>query len=133
MSEHLVGFEYEPSEHKQEYISEHLYQPDFVNPRHPSVLYEIKGIFEDSKEARKYKDVVKSNPSLEIVFIFSNAHQVVYPGTKKRKDGSRQTLADWCLKNQFLWFEADKIHNDIICGKASIQWVRQQKKDRGMI
>lgn len=96
----LKNCRYEPF--KIPYTYEAEYIPDFVPKNNDKLLIEAKGRFRTRQEAKKYMAVRDSNPDLEIVFIFYNP-KVPMPGTRRRKDGSRQSHADWADKNGFRW------------------------------
>ena len=83
----------------------HVYNPDFVIDNGERVVYvEAKGRFRQVQEAKKYTYVRKSLLGREeLVFLFMNP-RVPMPNSKRRKDGSRRTHADWCDDNDFRWF-----------------------------
>ena len=90
-----VEFEYEAT--KISYTkptTKHKYTPDFILP-HNGIVIEAKGIFvlEDRK---KHLLVREQNPDYDIRFVFGNAHNKLYKGSKT-------TYADWCNKNNFKW------------------------------
>ncbi|AFU62937.2 endonuclease [Pseudomonas phage UFV-P2] len=68
------------------------------------VYVEIKGYFQDAAEASKYLWVRKSlPPDAELVFVFESPSKAMH-WLKVRKDGTKQTMAEWADKNQFRWF-----------------------------
>ena len=103
------------------YSVEHAYTPDFevwVSPRH-YILVEAKGRFMDSQEAAKYKwireslekrrkDDMENHTEIELVFLFQKPG-LPMPNVKKRKDGTKQTHAEWAEKNGFRWFTEETI------------------------
>lgn len=99
----LKECDYEPSNSRQLYTTEHYYYPDFVHPDNPNVLFEAKGRFRTYAEAMKYVNVRRSNPDKTIVFIFPNPHQRAYAQCKQRADGTVLSLAEWAEKNGFEW------------------------------
>ena len=71
------------------------------------LLVEIKGYFQEASEASKYLWIRKSlKPDEELVFVFERP-QAEFHWLKKRKDGTRQTMAEWADKNGFRWFTED--------------------------
>lgn len=81
------------------------YTPDFTHPNEPNTLIEVKGRFRDRGEASKYIHFRKSNPQYNIVFIFPNP-RLKMPGARPRKDGTKQSHAEWADKNGFIWYSA---------------------------
>ena len=68
------------------------YTPDWVLPN--GNIIEGKG-FLDKDSKRKMVAVKKCNPDLKIFFVFYDAH--------KKISGTKQTHADWAIKNGFGW------------------------------
>lgn len=94
----LKKMAYEPFTLSYTQMKEYL--PDFVNEE-KKILFEVKGYFRTSAEAKKYVDVKTSNPEWEIIFIFSDPDKPL-PWSKKRKgDGKRMTHKEWAMKNGF--------------------------------
>ena len=93
---------------KLEYTSTHTYQPDFVHPSRPDILIEAKGRMVDTQTASKYKHIRDSNPDKEIIF---EKPELPMPLAKKRKDGTKQTHAEWAEKNNFRWFTRETLPN----------------------
>ncbi|QBJ00575.1 endonuclease [Vibrio phage vB_VpP_BA6] len=88
------------------YAIPHTYRPDFVKD---NLIIEAKGRFRDSAEARKYlfiRDALEENQ--ELVFLFYNP-QTPMPFAKKRKDGTKQTHAEWAERNNFKWYTKETI------------------------
>ena len=96
---------YEPKEYKLGYSVPHVYQPDFIDPDEPGIYYEAKGRFRTSSEARKYVEIQKQHPDIEIVFLFQNPRTKM-PGARVRKDGTTLTMAEWSDKNNFRYVKA---------------------------
>jgi len=68
-------------------------------------LLEFKGYFRDGPEAAKYTWVRKVlEPHQELIFIFDNPKKPIHFRTK-RKCGTKQTHAEWAIKNQFRYFD----------------------------
>lgn len=78
------------------------YLPDFVPKNEDNVIIECKGRFRPG-EPRKYISVRENHPDKELVFIFMNP-KTPMPGARKRKDGSRFTMAEWADRNNFTWY-----------------------------
>ena len=70
-----------------------LYLPDFAFPN--GILVECKGLWE-AADRHKMQWVQDSWPTLEIRFVFSNAHA-------KIRKGAVTTYADWCDKKGWRW------------------------------
>ena len=105
----LKDAEYHPE--KIPYTIEHKYEPDFmIGKFSESVIFiEAKGRFRDSAEASKYKWVRESlNNNEELVFLFHTPHKPM-PHAKARKDGTKQTHAEWAERNGFRWFDEETI------------------------
>ena len=94
------------------YVSHHVYEPDFVYTDAKGIewIIEAKSIFNDSKEASKYRWVREALREDQIlVFVFEKPDQPIH-WSSKRKDGTRQTMAEWAERNGFVWFTAETIH-----------------------
>ena len=83
------------------YIIPAKYKPDFVN-YDKQIIFEAKGFFQSSAERAKYVHFRKCNPEWTLIFIFQ-APQKPLVHSKKRKDGTRPTHAEWAETNNFLW------------------------------
>lgn len=97
---------------KIDYVSHHKYEPDFSHRDSDGIewLIEAKSIFNDSKEASKYRWIKESLDEDQIlVFVFEKPHQAIH-WQKKRKDGTKMTYAEWAEKQGFMWFTKDTIH-----------------------
>lgn len=99
-----TDYEYEPL--SIPYVMSHKYNPDFVKKSHPKILIEIKGRFEDNREARKYVEFRKCNPEYVILFIFQKPENRM-PSAQKRKDGTYYTMREWAEKQGFHWYTVD--------------------------
>lgn len=75
----------------------HIYTPDLdlLN----GIFVEIKGFFK-REDRQKHLHIKKSNPRMDIRFIFGNSKNKIYKGSKT-------SYADWCTKNGFMY--ADRI------------------------
>ena len=123
---------YEPKDTSVDYTISHKYKPDFVHPKYPDVLIEVKGYFRTSAEAAKYIAVKKDNPKLEIIFIFNNSFKKAHPNCRTRVDGSIMTLREWCHKNNFLYYDEKEIPDAILEGKVTKKWILSQRRERGL-
>lgn len=95
----LKGLEHHPP--KINYVSEHTYTPDF---KVRNVYIEVKGRFQDTAEASKYKWIRKSLPEgQELVFLFADPNKP-FPFSKVRKNGTKMTHGEWATLNGFRWF-----------------------------
>lgn len=91
---------------KVEYTVPHKYTPDFALK---NILIEAKGRFREPSEASKYIWVRESlKGSKELIFVFQNPYTPM-PFAKKRKNGTKQTHAEWAEKNGFRWFTEQTI------------------------
>lgn len=115
----LKDTEYHPD--KISYSVEHTYTPDFLIKKRNRALtengsakicniyIEAKGRFRESSEASKYKWIRDSLPDGDkLVFLFHSPHKPM-PHAKTRKDGTKQTHAEWAERNNFRWFDEDTI------------------------
>jgi hypothetical protein len=89
------------------YTVEHTYEPDW---RVGNILIEAKGRFRESSEAAKYKWIRKALVDEELVFLFMKPNTPM-PHAKKRKDGTKQTHAEWAERNGFRWFTEETIRD----------------------
>ncbi len=71
----------------------------------PQLIYvEVKGYFQDAAEMQKYPWIKDSfRGGQELVFVFEDPNKAIH-FYKKRKDGTRLTMAEWAKKNGFRWF-----------------------------
>jgi len=72
----------------------HSYLADFLLTAN-NIRLEAKGFF-SLADRKKHKSVRKNHPDLDIRFIFNNANQKLYKGSKT-------TYGQWCDRNSFLW------------------------------
>ena len=88
------------------YVIKKNYEVDFSRViEGVTYLVEAKGVFWDSTVAQKYKHLVQQlPPDTEFIFLFQNASAYL-PWSKKRKDGTRMTHAQWCDKNHIVWYD----------------------------
>ncbi len=73
------------------------YTPDFKIPKKDGSFFyiETKGRFELS-DRQKHEYIREQHPGIDLRFIFSNANNKLYKGSKS-------TYADWCDKHKFVW------------------------------
>ena len=95
-----VKYEYENT--KLAYVLECNYIPDFLLPN--GVFLEVKGRL-TSEDRRKMKAVKKSNPELDIRFVFQAPFNKIYKGSKT-------TYAKWAEKSGFPWCHYQSIPID---------------------
>ena len=93
------------------YYINHKYNPDFLlyTEDKNSILIEAKGYFQDRKDSGKYiwiKKCLAQNE--ELVFIFENPNKPIH-FQSKRKDGTKMTHGEWCIKHGFRYFSEDNI------------------------
>ncbi len=75
----------------EEPATKHRYTPDFVLPN--GIIIEAKGVL-DAETREKHINIKRSNPDLDIRFVFQNPKNKIYKGSKT-------TYADWAEKNGF--------------------------------
>lgn len=93
---------------KRPYVRHHTYEPDFEVQGNKTYLVEAKGYFQDRNELGKYLPIAESlGDSAELVFVFENADKPIH-FQAKRKDGSKMTHREWCVKNGFQVFDEDE-------------------------
>lgn len=127
--EALQEYEYEPKGSDVTYTIPHTYNPDFVHPKQPDLLMEIKGWFiKGHSDCQKYLSIIRDNPDKELIFIFSDPDKKCYAQCKTRKDGSIMTLAEWCRKNLILYFKVEDIPRDLAKGRWNLQDARDYKR-----
>jgi hypothetical protein len=90
------------------FLKKGVYTPDFCLPNR--IIIEAKGYF-DALSRSKMAAIKKSQPTLDIRFVFSDS-------SKKVRKGSDMTYADWCIKHKFLY--ADK--------EIPASWYQERKK-----
>lgn len=95
-----LGVEYTYEKLKVRYkrpATEHVYTPDFQLPN--GIIVETKGRFLPADRMKQIM-IKKSNPNLDIRFIFSNSKQRI-------SKASKTTYGEWATKNGFKY--ADKL------------------------
>jgi len=109
LKEKNIPFEYEKQ--KLTYIPDpKTYTPDFYLPD-TNIYVEAKG--ELSKPDRvKMILIKKQHPDLDIRFVFMNARNKIYRGSKT-------TYADWCNRHGFQWAEKN----------IPTEWLRKADND----
>ena len=90
-----IKAEFEPV--KIEYT--YNYIPDFV---FKGAYIEVKGLL-SAEDMRKYYAVKKSNPDIQLIFVFAAPNKIV----PRRKI----THAEWADKNGFKWFSQYEMKN----------------------
>lgn len=127
--EYLEGYEYEPKGSHVHYTVPHIYNPDFVHPKQPDILLEIKGYFiKGSSDCAKYLSIIRDNPDKELIFIFSDPNKKAYSGCRPRRDGTTLSLGEWCRKHNVLYFAVDDMPRDLIKGRWSVADAREYKE-----
>ena len=99
-----------PSPAPLHYVVEHSYHPDFIREEGDKIIYlEAKGRFWDYQEYNKYIWIKKSlEENEELVFLFAMPWAAM-PATKRRKDGTKFSHAEWAEKNGFRWFSEENL------------------------
>jgi hypothetical protein len=105
----VEGFKYHPQQ-TIKYTVSRTYEPDFVyKTRKKTVWVEVKGRFRTSDEARKYVCISEAlGPKEELVFLFQKPRTPM-PGSRRRKDGTRYTMAEWADKKGFRWYSLETV------------------------
>lgn len=99
VSKILKGFDYEPF--TVPYTISRSYRPDFVHSA-SNTLVECKGYFRDG-DTKKYTSIRDSLPEgQELVFV------LMAPNKKIRK-GAKMSMAQWCDKENILWYTIDTL------------------------
>ena len=98
-------FEYEPARFPYTYQAKSTYCPDWA---YKNVWLEAKGYFRTYSEARKYLCIREAYPDIVLLFVFADPYKAMV-GSRKKKDGTRQTMADWADKNGFQWCTPDTL------------------------
>mgnify|MGYP005825312977 FL=1 len=95
------------------YVVNHTYHPDFVRKIGKIKYYiEAKGRFWDYQEYSKYLWINKMlPPNTKLVFLFANAAAPM-PQSKRRKDGTKRSHAEWATANGFLWYSEESIPDE---------------------
>ena len=98
-------YEYEAGRYP--YTMERKYVPDFVDEGNGNDLkdtwIEVKGYFR-AGDVAKYKAIAKSNPDVNLVFVFSD------PNKKVRK-GAKLSMGEWAEKNGWKHTTLKEIEN----------------------
>ena len=95
LKEHRVKFLYEKVKIEWEDLAYRTYTPDFILPN--GIIIETKGRF-IAIDRRKHICIKRQHPELDIRFVFMNARNKIYKGSKT-------TYADWCNKHDYRWAE----------------------------
>ena len=105
----MKGCEYHPQQ-KIYYTIPRTYEPDFVyKTKNKTIWIEAKGRFRTSDEARKYVYIAKTlSWTEELVFLFQKP-KTPMPGSRRRKDGTRYTMAEWADKQGLRWYTLETL------------------------
>jgi hypothetical protein len=106
----LKNCKFHDPNYRVDYNVEHVYNPDFVTYKNGKViLIESKGRFQDRSESSKYIWIREHLPEgWVLVFLFYNPKGAM-PFAKKRKDGTKQSHAEWAELNLFKWYTEETI------------------------
>ena len=104
---------YHPPNARLSYVLEKNYEPDFVYTDGSIVTYiEAKGRFRDKMEVAKYLAVRKNLKwNEELVFALQNPRANM-PQAKRRRDGSKYSISEWCTKHGFDWYTVDTMPSE---------------------
>ena len=95
LAKNSILFEYEKT--VIDYIRECTYTPDFYI-KEKDFYIEVKGKF-DPSDRGKHLLIRKQQPDLDIRFLFMNAKNKLYKGSKT-------TYGSWCDRHKFMWCES---------------------------
>jgi len=91
------------------YTQQKMYEPDFeFHTKFGKIYIEAKGRFRDSEEARKYLDIRQALDVDELVFLFYDPTTPM-PRARRRKDGTKFTMAEWANKNDFRYYTVETV------------------------
>lgn len=93
---------YEPKGSALKFWEEKEYRPDFVSRLNPRIMFEAKGVLRTREEANKYLRIIEQNPDHTLIFIILKPNTQL-PYQKKRKNGSKMTMEEWCDKNNIMY------------------------------
>ena len=99
------SFDYESIKIEWEDLCYRTYTPDFILAN--GIIIETKGRF-IATDRRKHLAIKKQHPKLDIRFVFMNAKNKIYKGSKT-------TYASWCTRYNFEWAE----------GSIPMEWVKK--------
>jgi hypothetical protein len=94
LTDAAVAFDFEPHYIPYDWTESKKYLPDFVLES-SGIILEVKGRFK-LEDRKKHLFLRKSNPNIDVRFVFTNSRSKLYKGSKT-------TYADWCVKNNFLY------------------------------
>jgi hypothetical protein len=105
---------WEEHEEKLPYVIDHNYHPDFGKQfGDKKIIIEAKGRFWDSAEYSKYLWIRKCLPKdYELIFVFMNPEKAM-PNAKKRKDGTKRTMAEWAESKNFRWYTMETFPEEL--------------------
>lgn len=109
LQEGILSFaHYHPDRIEYEIRKTCKYTPDFVFEIEGKTIYvEAKGRFRTSDEANKYIHIRKAlKPNEELVFLFMKGSTPM-PNAKRRKNGTKNSMAEWAEKNEFVWYNEE--------------------------
>ena len=90
-----VSFRYEAVKIEWQDLAYRTYTPDYILDN--GIIVEVKGRF-ITADRRKHIEIKKQHPDLDIRFVFMNARNKIYKGSKT-------TYSDWCVRHGFEWAE----------------------------
>lgn len=126
LSKKLKNCFYEPF--KVPYTWEAKYIPDFVPKDNSNILIEAKGRFRTRSEARKYQAVQKSNPEIEVVFVFMSPN-VPMPGATRRKDTTKLSHGEWAESNGFRHYTLKNLPPEWCDKKITVEDLEDDRTD----
>lgn len=84
---------------------------DFIDVEN-KIEYQVKGFFRNSAEAKEYLFLREQYPDWTFRFIFQDPQKPM-PGAKRRKKcGTKRSMAEWAEKNEFEYARYDSIPDE---------------------
>ena len=93
LDDNSVPYTYEELKIEWEDLMYRVYTPDYV--LNNGIIIETKGRF-TTADRRKHIEIKKQHPELDIRFVFSDAQNTLYKGSKT-------TYSNWCEQHGFQW------------------------------
>jgi hypothetical protein len=115
LAERFEHCEFEPFRMPYEVHTEHTYTPDFVDEK-GMIMWELKGNFRTRDHANKYHHIIPEaeKQGYRFIFVFQNP-STPFPGAKRRrKCGTKQTMAQWATFNKYEWYHYTQVPPELL-------------------